>query len=320
MRVFIAGATGVLGKRVVKALVERAHQVTGLARSRQNEQILASMGAESVRADIFDRDAMVRHVEGHDVVLHLATSIPKKNRPFRRDWAVNDLLRTKGVENLIHASLAHKVKAYIQESIVHLYGNRNGDEVDEQTPLANEVPFALRSALTMERTIHRAAEEHGLPAMILRFGGFYGPDAHSSRTMIEGVRTGKMPVIGKGDVFWNLVHLDDAASAVVLAVERHNGNTGRVFNIVDERPVTMREVLETVAEMTGSKRPRSVPAWLARLAVGRDALGFLSISVRVSNRAARKTLGWEPRYPTLREGLTQILQGTTRDATLRAAV
>lgn len=320
MRVFIAGATGVLGKRVVKGLIERGHRVTGLARSRENEEILASMGAESVRADIFNRDPMVRHVAGHDAVLHLATSIPKKNRPFRKDWAVNDLLRTKGAENLIHASLAKEVKVYVQESIVHLYGHRNGAEVDERTPLAGGVPFSLRSALVMEKMIRRAVEELGLPAIVLRFGGFYGSDAHNSRTMIDGVRKGRMPVIGKGDAVWNLIHLDDAASAVVLAVERHEGNTGRVFNIADDRPVTMRELLETIAEMTGSKRPRSVPVWLARLAAGKDALGFLSISVRASNRAARKALGWEPRYPTLREGLRQILHSATGDTTLRAAV
>lgn len=320
MRVFVAGATGVLGKRVVKRLVERGHQVTGLARNRENEQVLASMGAEFVRADIFDRDAMVRCAAGHDAVLHLATSIPKKNRPFRKDWAMNDLLRTKGVENLIHASLANKTKVYIQESIIHLYGDRNGGEVDEQTRLASEVPFSLRSALTMERIIRRAMDEQGLPAIILRFGGFYGSDAHNSRMMIDGVRTGKMPIIGKGNAVWNLIHLDDAASAVVLAVERHEGNTGRVFNIVDDRPVTMKELLYTIAEMTGSKRLRSVSAWLARLAMGKDAMDFLSISVRASNRAARETLGWEAQYPTLRDGLKQILQGTNQNTSLRAAV
>jgi nucleoside-diphosphate-sugar epimerase len=316
MRIFVAGATGVLGRRVVQALVGRGHKVTGLARRPENEPMIHSMGAACVRADIFDLDAMIRAVAGHEAVLHLATSIPKKNRPSRNDWAINDLLRTKGVDHLVQASLANNVNVYVQQSIVHLYGNRKGGEVDEQTPLGTDVPYSLRSALAMERMIRESIEARRLPAIILRFGGFYGVDAHNSRSMIEGIRKGKIPIVGKGDAVRNLIHLDDAAAAVVQAVERYEGNTGRVFNIVDDKPVTMRELFETIAGMTASPAPRSVPVWLARIVAGKDALDFLAISVKVSNKAAKAGLQWSPRYPNVRAGLHQVLAGDGASSSL----
>lgn len=307
MNIFIAGATGVIGKRVVKALLARGHSVTGLARSAENESFLRSANAGVAKADIFNRKEIVEVVRGHNAVLHLATKIPTAAKPRKDDWAMNDMLRTAGTENLIHASLEAGVTVYVQESIVHLYNRYDGSEVDETTPFGTDVPFMLASALTMERIIDRHVRENRLPAITLRFGGFYAADAHNSRSMIEGVKKKIMPVIGKGDYYWNLIHLDDAALAVVAAVENHVGNTGRAYNICDDRPVTMKELLYAIAEMTNSPKPGSLPVLLARVILGNDTLRFLQVSQRVSNEKAKSALRWKPVYRTYLDGLKQVL-------------
>lgn len=314
MNIFIAGATGVLGRRVVRRLTARGHDVTGLARSAENEHLLRSMGARIARANIFDREAMTHHVAAHDAVLHLATSIPKASRPTRKDWATNDLLRTKGTENLIQAALENRVSVYVQESIVHLYGRYDGAEVDESFALGHDLPYNLTSALEMERSIERHVRRNGLPAITLRFGGFYSHDSHHSISLIEGIRNRSIPIVGKGDALWNLVHLDDAAAAVVQAVERHHTNTGRAFNIVDDHPVMMKELFLTIAEMIGARTPRSIPAAVARVVAGKDAVRFLQISLRASNRAAKELLQWTPHYPTFREGLRQVMEAYSNGA------
>jgi nucleoside-diphosphate-sugar epimerase len=307
MEIFIAGATGVLGRRVVKLFVDRGHSVTGLARSVQNETFLRNHNARIARTDILDREAITEHVKRHDAVLHLATKIPTGAKPTRDDWKMNDMLRTAGAENLIHASLQAGVRVYVQESIAHLYNRRDGADVDETSPLGTDLPFMLESALTMEKIIEKNVRENHLPAITLRFGGFYAADAHNSKSMIEGVKRKKMPVIGKGEYYWNLIHADDAAEAVVAAVENHNGNTGRAYNVCDDQPVTMKDLLYAIAEMTNSPEPASLPVLLARIVLGNDTLHFLQVSQRVSNRLAKSALVWKPAYPSFREGLRQVL-------------
>ncbi|HWP83052.1 MAG TPA: NAD(P)-dependent oxidoreductase [Bacteroidota bacterium] len=307
MKIFIAGATGVLGRRVVRLLTEHGHEVTGLARSPQNEAFLNSMNARSTRVDIFDRAALIRAVHGHDAVLHLATKIPTKSRPRRSDWNMNDRLRTEGTQNLILATLESDAKVYVQESIVHLYNRTDGAVVDERAPLLENPPFPLRSALAMEHVIEQEIARHRLPAIILRFGGFYGHDAANTQSLLNGVRRGAVPVISRGEYFWNLIHLDDAARAVVAAVQTQNGNLRRAYNIVDSNPVTMKELVHGLAEILNAPSPRSIPTALARLVVGGDALKFMQISLRASNAAARRALGWTPSYPSYREGIKQVL-------------
>ncbi len=308
MNIFIAGATGVLGRRVVRRLIARGHDVTGLARSTENEELLRSMGARIARADIFDPKAMTHHVAGHDAVLHLATSIPKSPRPRKKDWVMNDLLRTKGTQNLIRAALENRVRVYVQESIVHLYARYDGAKVDESVALGHDLPYTLQSALEMERIIERHVRNDGLPSITLRFGGFYGPGAQNTVSLIEGIRNRSIPMLGKGDAVWNLIHLDDAAAAVVQAVERYETNTGRAYNIVDDRPVTIKELFLTIAEMVGAPSPRSIPSGVAKIVTGKDAVKFMQISLRASNQAAKEGLGWAPHYPTFREGLQQVMK------------
>lgn len=307
MKVFIAGATGVLGKRVVRLLTEQGHEVTGLARRPQNESLLNSLNAKVARVDIFDRPALIQAVRGHDAVLHLATNIPTKSRPRRQDWQMNDRLRTEGTQNLLLAALEADVKVYVQESIVHLYNRYDGAEVDERSPLIENPPFPLRSALTLERMIEQEMARHRLPGIILRFGGFYGHDSWNTQSLLNGLRARMLPVIGSGESFWNLIHLDDAARAVVAAVQAPNGSLRRAYNIVDSTPVTLKELFHGLAKILKASPPRTIPTALARLIVGGDALKFMQISVRASNTAARAGLGWIPSYPSYREGMNQVL-------------
>jgi nucleoside-diphosphate-sugar epimerase len=307
MKVFIAGATGVLGRRVVRMLTEQGYEVTGLARSPQNEALLNALNARAARVDIFDRPALIRAVEGHDAVLHLATKIPTKSRPLRRDWNENDRLRTEGTRNLMLAALEAGSRVYVQESIVHLYNRHDGAIVDERMPLSDDPPFSLRSALTMEQMVEQEMQRHHLPAIVLRFGGFYGHDSWNTQSLLNGIRRRMVPVLGSGEYFWNLIHLDDAAQAVVAAVNAKNGSLRRAYNIVDSNPVTMKELFHGLAEILNAPSPRSLPTTIARLLVGGDALKFMRISLRVSNNAARATLGWTPIYPSFREGMKQVL-------------
>lgn len=308
MKVFIAGATGVLGRRVVKSLIAKGHEVTGLARSDENESLLRSWKALPVRADIFDRAAIIRHVRNHDAVLHFATKIPASARPRRSEWSMNDRLRTEGTQNLVTASLEAGVKIYIQESIVHLYNRSDGAQVDETSILQADPPYPLRSAYAMEQVIRKAVAGDGLPAVTLRFGGFYGSDASGTQSLLSGVRLRRLPIIGEGDYVWNLIHLDDAASAVVAVLDRYEGLSGSVFNVVDSSPVTMRELITGLAAMIKAPHPRSVPVPLARLILGSDVLRFMQISIRASNNAVRTALNWTPQFPSFREGIRQVLE------------
>lgn len=321
MKIFIAGATGVLGRRVVRLLAELGHEVTGLARSQQNEALLNSMNAAAARVEIFDRYALIRAVRGHDAVLHLATKIPAKSRPRRSDWNMNDRLRTEGTQNLILASLEADAKVYVQESIVHLYNRYDGAVVDERSPLLENPPFPLRSALAMERLIEQEMARHRLPAIILRFGGFYGHDAGNTQSLLEGIRRRMMPIIGSGEYYWNLIHLNDAARAVVAAVQAQNSSLRRVYNIVDSKPVTMKELFYGLAEILNAPTPHTIPTALARFVVGGDALKFMQISLRASNAAARASLGWTPLHPSFREGINEVLSAAqnTVESTLSHA-
>ncbi len=304
MKVFIAGATGLLGKRVVKRLVEQGHKVVGLARSGENMQLLRSMGAEARVGGLFNRQQMIEVTEGCEAILHLATKIPAKLTASPAAWAENNRIRTEGADILTDAAIYHKAKLYLQQSILFIYGDQQGKVLDNHTPLPARQPSFLRSAIEMENIVNRKTGDWGLPGLILRFAAFYGPDSGQTQEMIRAVRRGKLPIVGKGDYYHNLIHLDDAASAVVFAVNRHEKLTGQTHNLSDFNPAPFAEVVEYLAAITRSKKPGRIPHWLARLLLGREVVGILTNSCQ--NRA--NTLdGWAPAYPSYREGYGQIV-------------
>lgn len=304
MNVFVAGATGVLGRRVVPLLAGAGHSVRGLSRSEENDAVIRRSGGEPVRADLFDRAGVTSGSAECHAILHLATSIPLKSRPETRDWAENDRIRTEGTATLLEAAARNGCRLYLQQSVCLLYGDRGGDWVDEDTPVARDLPALLRSAVEMERLVCESAVRGGPRAVVLRFGSFYGHDSPQTASMFSAIGEGKFPVPGNGGVFWNLVNLDDAAAAVVRAVDdRGADGPAAIYNVCDDEPVTIGELVGFIAGSMAAPPPRRMPAILARAALGAGLARALLASVRVSNRKAKDRLGWRPAYPTYREGM-----------------
>ena len=304
MRVFIAGATGVLGRALTNQFVERGHSVIGLARNEEGARVVESLGGESRRADIFDADALARAAEGADVLVHAATSIPAKTRTKPRDWEMNDRIRRDGTRALTSCAAKIGAKLYLQQSIVWLARPRDGSFFDETSQPQEHDPVTL-SAFDAETIAFEAAERSGFNATVLRCGLFYGPDSSHTRMMGEMLLKRKFPIIGKGDAVLSCLHTDDAAGAFVAAAE---GNRKGLWHVVDDENVTVKNLLTDFAERLGAPLPRHVPVWLARLVAGSYAVNFFTSSIRTSNARFRQDFGWSPRFPSYREGLDRVVQ------------
>lgn len=302
MRVFISGATGVLGRRVVERLGQSGHQIVGLSRSQANTEWLSNNGAEPRRGDLFDVDSMRDLSADCEAILHLATAIPTKSRPTRADWATNDRIRREGTRNLIQAALWNTCHLYVQQSVALIYGEQNGDWVEETTPIPEQQAAYVQSAVDMEEIVQEAVDRHNLPAITLRFGSFYSYDSAQTRSMLEMAQKGFFPIVGDGDFYWNPLNVDDAAGAVAAAVENYENGLGQTFNVCDDEPVTFGDLLNYVAETLGARRPFRIPVFLAKLMLGSDTVEVLRSSARCKNQLVKDTLGWTPRYATYRQG------------------
>ena len=301
-RVFIAGATGVLGRRLLAQFRSRGHVVVGLARSDANVRAIESLGAEARRADLFDAASVTRAAAECDVIIRAATAIPKRARTRRADWEANDRIRRAGTQALTAAAANVGAHAFLQESIVWLVRSPDGAPFDEDAPPRPD-PM-LVSSLDAEKMAREAGERAGFAAMVLRFGLFYAHDAAHVRAMGDGLLRRRTPILGDGSALWSLVYVDDAASAFVAAAETPRSG---LWHVVDDRPVRMDEFLRAFARRLGAREPRRVPVWLARLVVGRLATDFLVSSFPTSNSRFRRDFRWRPSYPTYAEGLDQVV-------------
>ena len=308
MRVFIAGATGVLGRRLIKLFRARGDSVIGQVRSSTGEQIVASLGGESRRADLFDPEALARAAEGCEVIIHAATSIPVKTKPAPNDWEMNDRIRREGARALTACAAKIGAKLYIQQSVIWVARPHDGDFFDEDSPAQPDQNS--RSALDGEEIAREAGEKYGFNVSVLRCGWFYGADAAHTRFFAESIRARRLPVIGKGDAVWAILHLDDAAGAFVTAATAPRSG---IWHIVDDRAVSVREFLNYFAERLAAPLPRQVPAWLARLVAGSYAVDFFTTTSRTSNARFRDEFGWAPCFPTFREGIDQIVASWTAE-------
>jgi nucleoside-diphosphate-sugar epimerase len=293
MRVFVAGASGVLGRRVVPLLVAAGHDVSALARSDGRAALVGGLGATPVRADVFDPDAMVRAVAGHEVVCNLATHIPATNRmAMPGAWAENDRIRSEASRNLVDGALATGAARYVQESIAFLYrdgGERWLDESSPIDPVAN-----LRSAPVAEANAARFSAS-GATGVILRFAAFYGPDSDATLDMIRLAR--RRIALGAGPhAYVSSITTDDAAAAVVSSLAAPAG----LYNVGDDDPVTRRDFFAALAGALGVRHSRIAPAGLARL--GGSKASVLVRSQRVSNGAFVEATGWKPAQRSVREG------------------
>jgi nucleoside-diphosphate-sugar epimerase len=297
MRVFVAGGSGVLGRRLVPQLVARGHQVTATTTSVGKLDLLEQLGAEGVVMDGLDAASVGEAVAAAepDTIVNQMTGLseahagkPNMRKP-ERFFTPTNRLRTEGVNHLLAAAEATGVSHVVVQSHASMNGIRQGGWVKtEEDPL--EMIEGTRAITHLEDVVVKAG------GAVLRYGGFYGPGANDQ---VELVRKRMFPLVGDGNGHFSWIHLDDAASATVLAVEQ---KAQGVFNIVDDEPAPVREWLPFLAECAGGKPPRRIPAWLARLLAGEMAVGMMTEGRGFSNAKAKRELGWELRYPSWRQG------------------
>jgi nucleoside-diphosphate-sugar epimerase len=311
MKVFVAGATGVLGSRAVPLLVEAGHQVTGVARSPAKAQQLRAAGATAVEVDLFDGEAVRNAVAGHDVVCNLATHIPPLSKAARPGaMAENDRIRTEASRHLVDAGLAAGTRRYLQESIVFMYDDHGDQWIYEDSVL--DVPPYIRSALEAEAQARRFTES-GADGVVLRFGMFYGPGSSHTEAMVKAARWRIGALLGDKHGYFSMVHVDDAARAVPAALKVPAGT----YNVVEDEPVRRVEQMQALAGAVGVRRLVAPPRIV--MAAGGSTTRALSRSQRVSNSRFKHESGWAPRYPSVREGwpATVAAMRTTGDAARR---
>jgi nucleoside-diphosphate-sugar epimerase len=296
LRIFIAGATGALGRRLVPQLVERGHHVTGSTRSAA--ATVSDMGAEPAVVDPLDatalRDAVVR--ARPDVVVHQLTALSglKFGRNFDKTFAMTNRLRTEGTDNLLAAARAASAQRLVWQSYAGWPVARDGEAVKgEDAPLDPEPPADARESLAAIRHLEAVVTEAG--GTVLRYGGFYGPGTSLTRDgeHAELLRKRRFPVGGNGAGVWSLVHIDDAAAATVAAIE--TGTPG-IFNVVDDDPAPASELVPGLAAAFGAPPPRRLPGWLVKLLAGEQMYSMMTRIRGASNAKAKRELGWVPRY------------------------
>ena len=304
MRVFIAGATGVLGRRMVREFTAKNHRVIGLARDEKGKQTIQMLGGEAVIGDIYDAGSLGKSVGQADVVIHAATSIPTKVSSNPADWAPNDRLRREGTQALTEAAAKLGAKTYIQQSIVWVARPNDDSFFDERT-VVQEPDYLYASAFDGERIATEAGEKYGFNVSVLRCGGFYAPDAAHTRSFAEGLLKRRLPLIGTGEGISANIHADDAARAFVATAEASKRG---LWHITDDEPMTIRDMLFELARRLGAPGPRRIPLWIARLFLWKGVIEFFTRSTRTSNRLFREEFGWSPRFPSFRGGIGEVVE------------
>ena len=313
MNIFVAGATGALGRPLVAQLVSNGHEVTGMTRSESKQDLLRGLGARPVVADALDPDAVARAVAEAepDVIVHQLTAIgPFNPRRMERDFAATNRLRTEGTDHLLAAGRAVGVKRFVAQSFAPWpYARTGGMVKSEDDPLDTTPPAQVRTTLEAIKYLEGAVTgADWTEGIALRYGGFYGPGTSVGLNplgeQLEMIRARKLPLAGKGTAVYSFIHIEDAAAATVEAIE--HGKRG-VYNVVDDDPAPISEWLPALAKALGAKPPRRVPLLLARIAGGEAAAIMMSELRGASNTKAKRELGWQPRYPSWREGFARGL-------------
>ena len=300
MKVFVAGATGVLGRRLVPMLVAAGADVTGVARSPEKSAQLRKQGAKPVRLDLFDPPAVEAAVAGHDAVINVATRIPSGMRVLLPGaFDENSRIRTEASQNLAAAAIATRARVFIQESFAPTYPDRNDEWIDESVPIT-PAPY-VRSVLDAESAADEFTKSGGT-GVVLRFSFFYGPDSSLTLDMLDAIKRGIAPVPGAREAYMSSIWTDDAASATLAALSVPAG----VYNVTDDVPVKRGEAIELLAVEMGVKRPRMLPRWVTRAmgSVG-ETLGR---SHRISNAKFRHAANWVPKVPSVREGWKLLMK------------
>ena len=313
MKVLIAGATGALGVPLVRTLIASGHQVLGITRTPGKSSLLTTLGAQPIVADVMDREQLLKAVDGQqaDAVVHALTALPKSAPMRHRDMYQTDALRDVGTTHLLAAARevgAHKI---VVEAMHVGYGFGNWG----QTLLTEEQPFAppgrsrelerhLAGFRSLEQQIFEATRAGWIEGVSLRYGSFYGPA--STAPLIDLLRRRSLPLPSGGQTFMSWIYIEDAAAAVLAALER--GRAGQAYNIVDNEPVRWHDFMTELARVAGAPAPWSIPRWVLRPVAPFAEIVMAETSLRVSNARARSELDWVPGVPTYREGIQQIAQ------------
>ena len=310
MKVLVIGATGAVGTPLVSQLVRRGHEVVGTSRTPERAEAVRALGAEPAVLDVLDREVVRRLVldTKPDAIVHQATALAGgiDFKHFAESFARTNQLRTEGTDNLLAAAKEANVRRFVAQSYAGWPLARVGGPVKtEEDPLDDDPPEGVRSTVDAIKHLESAVVDAG--GIALRYGSFYGAPVDPA---LDAIRERKVPIVGDGGGVWSFVHVEDAASATVLALER--GKPG-IYNVTDDDPAPAREVLPALAEAVGAPAPRKVPVWLAKLFAGELGVVMMTQLRGASNAKAKQELGWTLRYPSWREGFA------AQEAVARAA-
>ncbi|MEX2107198.1 MAG: NAD(P)-dependent oxidoreductase [Solirubrobacterales bacterium] len=309
MRVFVAGATGAIGRPLVPQLVAAGHEVIGMTRREERADEIRAAGAGAVVCDVYDPEALNEAVAAAapEAVVHALTALPPRFKPRSDYLAPTNRIRIEGTRNLLAAARAAGARRVVAESVAFFYEPEGSRVKDEEAPLFDRAPGnfagALAALVDLERQVLNAEDIEGL---VLRFGWLYGPGTYygPGGTQAEDTLKRRFPIVGAGTGTFSFVHVGDAAAAIVAAL---GGGAPGAYNVVDDEPAPLREWLPVYAEALGAKPPRRVPVWLARLVAGR-AMAEAAVEMRgASNAKARRELGWEPAHPSWSQGFRDSL-------------
>ncbi len=314
MKVFVAGATGAVGKHLVPMLVANGHDVVGMTRTEAKRDQLVASGARPVVADALDADEVKRAVgdAAPDVIVHELTAIPPvlDMRHIDREFGPTNRLRIEGTDHLLSAAEAAGVQRFVAQSHAALpYARTGGPVKREDAPLDEHPVAAMREGLAALLHLEDAVTGvRGVEGLVLRYGWLYGPGTSIALdppgSQVELLRKRQFPMVGRGGGIWSFLHVTDAAAATVAAVE---GGAAGVYNVVDDDPAPVSEFLPILAAAVGAKPPRQVPRWVGRLAAGAWAVVAMTEIRGASNEKAKQELGWRLRYPSWRQGFADGL-------------
>jgi len=315
MKVFIAGATGAIGKQLVPRLLEAGHEVHGMTRNESKRTMLHEMGAVPVVADALDPDQVAEAVgkAQPDVIVHQLTSLAGWGmRELKRGAALTNRLRTEGTDHLLSAGQAVGVRRFVAQSNYALYARTGGPVKSEEDPLDLAPPGKLGEGLAAIRHLEEAVlGASWTEGIALRYGGFYGPGTNMTPggELFEMIRKRRFPLIGGGGGIWSFIHIADAAEATVAAIE--HGSRG-VYNIVDDDPAPVAEWLTELTHMLNGKQPRRMPRFILRLFAGEGGVVMMTDARGASNAKAKHELAWSPAHPSWRQGFAAVSEETTQ--------
>lgn len=307
MHVFVCGATGVLGRHLVKALSNAGHQVTGLTRTQDGAATIRELGGFPHIGDVLDRRTLIDGAADADAVVHVASQLPTNPPTTGREWRANDRVRLAAARHILHAARTHDISTVVFPSVIWAYQEPDRDRVTEDSPANPDRTTA--SAVEAESLITEAADEIGFDPLILRLGWLYGPTSGQTQQIAKQLLADEFVGVGRGvlghkETQQSVIHAHDAARSVIAGLEHELSG---VYHIVDDQPVTTAAVFHRLAEALNIERPGKVPGWLAKYFVGEDMVSFLTRPFPSSNTKFKQATNWDLKYPSIDSGFESVV-------------